>query len=232
MESPLPQKKRLDAEPVQYWLRMRELLEAFCALAHKEGYSFQPYDPERPLEKFRQLAPEIQRATLNAFSNYYQACLQALEEGGDLGDSDFKIFWNILKRLKLRPSSDLFDLLSNQDVIEVYTDSFLQIYRNLRFLELCSYPLDHVFSYQWPELFERNQQLNLELYGLTAEVLAGRRKRSIPVGQESHLVKEVFSSENRTFWVEHNFISPLHSASGSIPAFVFSLSAVRVENEH
>ncbi|MCB0404323.1 MAG: hypothetical protein KDD51_06020 [Bdellovibrionales bacterium] len=218
--------------PRQYGKRMGDLLESFCSLASREGYSLKPYDPSRPLEKYQQLPHAQQKMILDAFVTYYQACLQALEEGGDLGDSDFKIFWNILKRLGLRPSSDLFDRLNNRDVVEVYTDSYLQIYRNLRFLELCSYPLDHVFSYQWPELFERHKHLNMELYGLTAEILAGKLKGSVPVQQETHLVKEVFSCENRSFWVEHNFISPLYSASGGIPAFVFSLSAVRVNNEH
>ncbi|MCB0416759.1 MAG: hypothetical protein KDD39_03860 [Bdellovibrionales bacterium] len=218
--------------PRQHWRRMKDLLESFCELAAREGYSFKPYDPARPLAKFQELPESQQEQILGAFVTYYQACLQALDEGGDLGDSGFKIFWNILKKLGLRPSSDLFNRLNNQDVIEVYTDSYLQIYRNLRFLELCSYPLDHVFSYQWPELFERHKHLNLELYGLTAEILSGKLKGSIPVKQETHLVKEVFSSENRSFWVEHNFISPLYSASGGIPAFVFSLSAVRVKNEH
>src|SRR5690606_17702992 len=110
---------------------------------------------------------------------YLAECQNALAVGGTLRDSSFQVFWNVLRRFDLRPCSDLFDLLDSNDVIEVYRYDFIQIYRNLRFLELCTYSLDEVFSYEWPELFHRKQEINFELFDLTREILSGAKKTTL-----------------------------------------------------
>ncbi len=220
------------SEPVGWsWEeRFRVQLETFCTLAASEGIRLTPYHPQRPFADFRLLPQEAQAAIVQNFQVYLNACLRAKADGESIRDDSRVVLWGILRHLGLRPSSDLFERLQTDDVIEVYGSDLIQIYRNLRFLELCTYPLDQIFSCAWPDLFQRPSEFTESVLKDIGQILGGKVRHTIDLDSREHVVQETCSEERRKFGVRHGIMSPLFGRSGAIEGFVATLRAGIVVN--
>ncbi len=209
--------------------RLQTLAQEFADLARSSGVEVRPFDAKRPFERFRQLPLVRQEAILAAFENYFGVVRSQLGLGHDLQDRRKRIFWGILGRLGLRPCSDLFDKLGEDDCVEVYGADFIQIYRNMKFLELCSYNLDDIFACEWVELFYREPRITEALAKEMTHVLSGGVRSTLQIsddaGQAEHVVSEVFLEERREFLVRHKYLSPLFDENGRPAAFVIILDA-------
>jgi hypothetical protein len=64
-----------------------------------------------------------------------------------------------LSEYKLQVSPKLFDAMTEQDIVEAYDSSNMQIFRSLQFIELCNYSVLDVLLYEWPSLFQREDNV-------------------------------------------------------------------------
>ncbi len=106
--------------------------------------------------------------------------------------------------------SEIFKMISEDDVVEVYSDLGVQLYRNLYFCKLCSYSLFDLSVNTWDELYEKPAAITQAIHARVSEVLTTANK-TLEYGLGTFIQKEKFihSKTLRTFLVTPKFISPL-----------------------
>ncbi|NJL24241.1 MAG: hypothetical protein HC902_03040 [Calothrix sp. SM1_5_4] len=68
-----------------------------------------------------------------------------------------------MRELGLRPTADLFGELDKSDIIEIYSEEHIQLFRTFNMFECISYSLDELFSYEWWDLFQRDPAITEQL---------------------------------------------------------------------
>lgn len=207
-------------------VRLRMLLEAFCDQAALEGYKIQPYS-QRGWNKFLSLSDEKKESILTNFLSYYELACVNMDQGHKISNSS-KLLWNFLKKMNLRPTSDFFNCLKEDDIIEIYGTDFVQTFRNLNFFEACTYTIIDIFTYDWIELFTRENQIIAELSGLASEVLGGKHSQTVKINVDRHTLIESLSENPCKIDVYHKYIAPLYS-EGSIHNFIIVSDAKIIE---
>jgi len=199
-------------------LRFRDLLKQFCLRAGQEGYVLRAEGPTS-WETYLKL-PQFQRQKILAqFETYYSAAVSTLNSGDKLSDSK-SILWWFIKELGMKPTSDIFERINPKDVIEVYGSDFIQIFRNLNFFEICSYPVMDLFIYEWRELFKRDERVTAELAEVAFKVLKNEITHTCEFPVQWHKMEEIFSDQLYTLNIYHKYISPLTARSGATEAFI------------
>lgn len=191
----------------------QQLNAEFKAVAQKvtmllasEGIHRRAYAENLP--HFNPLSAQQKQEAIRQLSFYGELCQEQRTEGYSLKDSP-TFTWRALQKLGLTPPSELFSQITNEDVVEVYSDENRQLFRNFNFFEVCSYSLEELHSIEWWNLFQHEGAGTQKIYESTQKVLRGEIKSSFVPGIESHYVREV-SSEDRLL-MEYNIrlVSPL-----------------------
>jgi hypothetical protein len=208
--------------------RFIDLIVRFAEQLDKEGVSVIPYT-DKSLAKLATLeAPKVARL-YDAFSTYYEVLHSTHTEGSPIINSK-RTLWKIFKRLGYRPCSDLMESIHEGDVIEIYASDWVQTYRNMEFLNLCSYDLASLFTHEFHELFERPDFVNKYIFDLLYGVFSGKIQETTKIGFEPHILKEMHSAEGLSFYIEPGIISPLKSEGGNVVAFVNTLRVRQIQN--
>ncbi len=193
-------------EPIESHLCV--LFEQFCCQAQAEGLKILPYRTS-PLENLRRRSENHKERVLENFRSYYEICAETIKEGFHLRDS-LQLAWRAFGKLKLLPPSDIFDKIDlDCDVIEIYSPEGIQIFRNLRFFDICSYTLDEIFAYDWPELYSRELAITQGILSLVEKMFEGKIQVTTPANIEIHTVKEIFSEERNEYIIEQKLFSPV-----------------------
>lgn len=192
-------------------IEFRLLVEGIALLLEHEGLVRKPYI-NSSLPYFSRLATGHQIEINRHVRTYFEICLEMTTGGESLRDTP-SLLWRMLSRLKLAPTEDLFNQFGQEHVVEIYNDSNVQIFRNFRFFEICSYSLEELFSRQWWELFRRDDQMTQRLFLLASKIFSGEFTGSVRPNIATHIVEEVASS--LSFRVETDFecASPLVGGS-------------------
>ena len=111
------------------------LLDKFCAHIKKEGLANATSYTQDSLDRFHTLPSDKKITIIKNFHDYYELCVECVTAGISLKDGR-KMLWKLLPTLGLRPTSDLFDNLHDDHVIEVYRPDFTQVFRNIKFSAL------------------------------------------------------------------------------------------------
>ncbi|MCB0349901.1 MAG: hypothetical protein KDD38_01885 [Bdellovibrionales bacterium] len=198
------------------------LLDKFCAHIKKEGLANVTSYTQDSLDRFHTLPSDKKITIIKNFHDYYELCVECVAAGISLKDGR-KMLWKLLPTLGLRPTSDLFDNLHDDHVIEVYRPDFTQVFRNIKFLELCSYPIADLYIQPWTELFDRPQQITNSIIKSIQKCLSTGTATScdVPV----HELYERSSSMNQILKIEQGRFSPLFDKFGKPAAFVGTLNA-------
>ncbi len=171
--------------------------------------------------------PEPRRQSILAKLRQDIAFYEGASQAGIGKYKSVDLLRHFLSKANWSVSEDVLSRLSDQDVIEVYSPTFTQLFRNMRFLEICSYPILDVYLYEWPELYTRPQAITEALVQECLKSLAAKPGENF-FGQSvpDHFLEEVFSAERRVFEIEQKFISPVRSVEdGSVVAMLGCLSA-------
>lgn len=138
------------------------------------------------------------------------------------------ILEDVFKTLQVKPMDDVFSYLRDGDVIEIYTNTGFQLYRNMEWFRLTSYSLLDVFMHPFSELYERPHRV-IEM--IWSEALA---KFSNPNGTTickvpPHTLREKSSRARLAFEVHFGYLSPLVDQSGVAQALLFTQSARQID---
>ena len=193
-------------------------LETFTSLASEIGYKLVPYT-SRSIQKFNSLSSDRKHQTTQIFCSYLDILLSVKANGGNLRD-DRTLLWYAIKKMKLRPTSDLMDKIGGDDIVEVYNSDFIQIFRNFNFFDISSYAVADIFLYEWRDLYRRENGITNKIVTLAINLFKGRYRSTIESDVESHYLEEVFSSSLHRMTMKQLYYSPLYSEDGSVGAVV------------
>jgi hypothetical protein len=199
----------------------RLLLETFCSLVNKEGLKTIPYS-EKSLNAFQNLPSNNQHQIVSDFKNYVDVCEHTLQANFTLKNSK-QFLWKMLGRLQLRPTSDVFDEMSDQDIIEIYRTDHTQLFRNLKFLEVCTYPVADLYVRPWTDLYARPPHVMDDIVENIQACIA--QKKTVRSTLPHYYLMELDSSLNQMFVVEQGIFSPLFDKDNSVVAFLCSIRA-------
>ncbi len=198
--------------------RFKIALIRFCELAEREGISIRPFDGDGP-GHYAQLTPEVQASTLANFQRYVSVCDQVVRNQESLLHHQ-QFLWRMFQKLDVRPCSTLMDNIQDGDVVEIYTDSYVQIFRSLSFFSICSYTLDDLLCRPFWELFRRDPELFGRLVATTKRILEGTIPGIHWWQVEDHSVDEIDSRTLYQATVRYRLVSPLYDSKGNVSAFV------------
>ncbi len=172
-------------------------------------------DQERPetWQRFRSFSYSEQEACLRNATLYLEICQETLTgpEPAPL-TNDNKLIWYALKKLSLVPTGDLFDLLDDSYVVEIYNPQGIQVFRNYRFFEISSYNFAELFIYPWHELYQRDQSIDEQIACYGQKLFSGAYKSTVNVRDiPQHYIDEKFSPEKFSMQMQQKFFAPLKS---------------------
>ncbi|MDB5036697.1 MAG: hypothetical protein JWQ35_225 [Bacteriovoracaceae bacterium] len=205
-------------------------VEWFKELAYKNEININAKQSPGAIQEFAQMSAEKQNKILFNFDSYLSHLRRAGAQRIQMNESR-KLTWACLSHLNLRPCHDVFDKIKEDEVIEIYNRDHIQIFRNLRFFELCSYSVYDILVFDWPTLYYRNAKILEKVFEQTQKSFnSGSSTKSyenIPI----HELTERFSDEKRSFSIEMGVHSPLFRTDregGAPDAVLLSLKAKRI----
>lgn len=107
---------------------------------------------------------------------------------------------------------------SGEVVIEGYSTEHIQIFRNLAFMKRCGYSLAEIFTYPWPDLFERPQVITQQCLSEVSKAMT--LNRTIRSETEVHFMKERYSCDRRIHKVNFQTLAPIRQGSQVVGYFV------------
>lgn len=139
-----------------------------------------------------------------------------------------------LKKMGIRCPEDFLSTMTEEDLVEGYNTDGIQIFRNLRFMDVCGYSLLDVLSHEWPTLYERSQIITRQLFSAVDKTLQDLSVQLTKLDNlvATHFMKERFSSTRQVCQVSFKHISPLYcNASGEALGFIISSQAKMIDSK-
>jgi HPt (histidine-containing phosphotransfer) domain-containing protein len=134
---------------------------------------------------------------------------------------------SFLKRLGARVDDSLYSEIHDGDVIEVYLfgadGTATQVYRNVAFLQMCSYDLLTLVSHSMQDLFRRPGEIEARMNELIADLFTSTVVK--PVDLPAHEITEIRHPRHRKFRIRIRYAAPLFNETGTPIGFVSTLSA-------
>ena len=195
----------------------REKSVTICRFLAKNNISATPFtSAELPL--FRALSADERGAVLECLTEWTDV-LAAFPDF-DISATELQVLWRTLQRAGFRFATDLFEHLTYDSVIEVYSRDNRQVFRSLRFFSVCSYTLEHVYSLPWFQLYSRDSSIefaSIELFNrLCRREQTGLAIRPFP----PHEVRECLQGHSRTTKIVPALVAPLTNSAGDLTGFL------------
>jgi hypothetical protein len=203
--------------------QLKELLDSFAARMKNAGIQCVAYgDPA--LKVLNALTPERQRAVLSHFMIYYKILASAELDQVELNDN-LMLTWWALKELRMKPGSRAFNHLDKTDVIEIYDNQGVQIYRTLNFYRLTTYSMEEMLCIPWYELFQRDERVTAQLMGWMDKIFKREIDFIVNPEVEDHVVREIRNLDFEPRLVRCKFIARLEGPVG-LPGFLHAFQVL------
>jgi len=166
------------------------------------------------LPHFSKLPHSEKIRVLQSLKVFNEICREVLSDGKSLGDSPTFI-WYGLKKLELRFSSDLFEYITNQNIVELYNRDNVQIFRNFDFFRVTSYTLEDLLCRPWVELFARvNPEHTQSLIDTCSKFYSRELNEVVPLSHVGvHRIIETDSPYSFKVDAVINYLAPLFDQS-------------------
>jgi hypothetical protein len=204
----------------------RSELDLLSGMIAQSGVIVTPYHFEG-LQAFSHQPTEFMEAKVSELKQLNALYLSVIEREKGSDYSDHQMAWAALRILGMRPLSDVFSLITEQDSIEIFNANHQQLFRSFNSFRCFSYTLDEMSQNEWWKLFERDDRLTARMFEVANSVLSQKVPATILAPFEPHWVKEKFSARQNRALLESRLITPLMSTSGS-REIVGYLSVIRV----
>lgn len=198
--------------------KSRQHIHLYSGLdAHKKSFDF-----------FQKMPQQQQEKILNDFKKYQAITESILDNHLDV--SNKSSLWLALKMFGIpSPTDDLFSQLEEGDVIEIYRNDGIQVFRNLNFHDICSYELPELFIYKWDQLYFRKQEHSQMVAHCAYKIFSGEQSGLLDFTQNgSHFIYELFSPKKLKLKIQIKYFYPLKNKSGQIE-YGICVSKVNIE---
>ena len=167
----------------------RELLDQYAGAVQEAGVAISPYD-RRELPLFTLLTPELQARAILDVRCAVDVIQGMKNEGHSLKDSS-KYLWRTLKHLGFIPCSDIFNRITDGDVVIIYSTEHKQVFQNLHFFELVNLTIEELYCSEWYKYTQRPEWAQKALFEAGNAVFSGQAQGTFDPGVEEHLAEEV-----------------------------------------
>lgn len=151
----------------------RELAHELSAMGAAIDVPIRPYVLSS-LPHFGALSLAEQQEAVMKLAQYVSICQDVVASGGSLR-STRTFVWRAFRTFGWTPNSKFFETMSEDHVVEIYDLNNIQIFRNFKFFEFCSYTLEDIFTRPWMQLFQRKSQSQTDrLLAFVARLLQSR----------------------------------------------------------
>ncbi len=176
------------------------------------------------LSRFSRLPAASQKIVLSRLTDFLRACESARAQGIPFRESRRIIRFG-LSQLRLNLGAGAIEQFSEDDVVEVYSADFIQLYRNFRFLEICSYSILDLYSHPWDELYRRPAKITEQIVRGIRQCIEQPSEHPAIVDVPGHFLEEIFSEERRQFFVQQGPFYSLLDEDGAVAGFLGTLKA-------
>lgn len=194
----------------------KEIAAQTSRLLATGGVKVKAYKDQLPYFSALDLAGK--REVLTKITFYHDLCAEHVSDGHSLKDTP-SFTWRALKKLGLAPTSNLFSEMREDDVIEVYSLENVQLFRNFRYFEFCSYTLEEIYCLEWWNLYQRDDDIMPKFLAFIERIVKGEYPQGVEPGLDSHVVKEAQSEEKLVMDYFLRWVGPLYEDK-KIVAFI------------
>lgn len=194
------------------------VVERLAFLLGQEGLSTRAYVDRSNLH-FAKLSYDQQKNQFQHLMTYLEVCEETIEQGHSLKETGFLV-WNILKKLGLKSENDVFHLLNEKDIVEIYDSNNVQIFRNVNFFRICGYTLDELNSIPWWRLFIRDEQISRAIFAKASAIFSGESTGAISDIVPTHIVEEVESEMKFKQKIDLKYLIPMRDSQNIVKCFV------------
>jgi hypothetical protein len=216
-------------DPANRIALFRTLLEQLALHLNSVGFATVPYKTGFPSEKLLSLPEDKREAIINQFVEYYDVCSRILAQKSD--SDDRTMAWSMLVKMRLIPLSDVFSHIRPGDIIEIYNQDSVQVFRSFSFFKPVSYTLEELFVHEGWELYRRPETYYERTFSTCNSILKGEIDTTVFRCIDDHVVEEVFSENKTKAHVEEVFLSPLPKIGGGIGGFLHVFRAKLKEDQ-
>lgn len=216
--------------------RLLSSLESFTQDLGQRGILIRPWS-EASAAKFLSCSPEQQEKICSDFESYSSLVrsggIPSLGQGASNGPeaySEKDLLKVCAQKLQIRFHENVFNKMTNQDIVEIYDINLVQIYRNIGFFNLCSYSLLDLLSYEFYALYERSLQVNSWLMEAGRE-LYRKRNSFEPLSLQhipKHFMREIFSEEKFSFMIEFKEMYPVYTCDREFYGYLMVQGAEKI----
>ncbi|CAE80656.1 hypothetical protein AB1A79_13185 [Bdellovibrio bacteriovorus] len=189
--------------------RFKILSENISALIEEEGLLVRPYG-HATLPYFNLLTAEEQEQVLRDILIYFQVCTDVKSQNGSLKDT--RLFTEkAIHRLGVSVDPFILEQIQPHHLIEIYTQAQTQIFRSLKFFEVCSYSLEDLYCRKWYHLYQRSPEDQEKLESDIGLFYSQSPMRTLKATAPEHTIRATTSLERNEIITQILWLSPLFS---------------------
>lgn len=207
--------------------KFRELAIQYSQLSEMAGVPIAAYR-EGSADRFARMEIHEQENILGGLQLSVDICLSAIQNNVKVERHNLSLVWWALQRLGLRPGSDLFTELKNNDLIEIYNKNSVQLFRTFNMFGCISYSIEEVFSHTWWELFRHDEHVMQQMLKATEIITKQEVRSTVFLGTPPHEVEERFSPRRRKAVLDMRLFAPLFDQNGRIGGYVVASKILQV----
>ncbi len=205
-----------DSASFSTYLELCSKLEILCKALNLKSMN-QNEVISRSKDKYLSLNKKDRKYILNHLSFYKELYSNILEKS--LAQDSKKQLWIALRLLELVPPSDLMNVITDDDCVEIYDSEGIQCYRNFTFASKVSYSLPEILFAPWSNLYTRDPEITEYMYTEAGQALT-TAKTYFKSGIKPHVVYEEQTENQQEFDISFGIVSPLFSKQGQSVAFL------------
>lgn len=152
--------------------------------------------------------------------------LEAERSGLDFDDSA-RLTQIALDSLGLLAPKDFLSYVRRGDVVEIYNQDHIQVFRSFNFFRLCNYNLDDVLLNKWYVLYDRNPLITQAIIDEIERNLSGPgciTKFSLP----AHVMTEKFSHPQGVFLTKFKYVASAFCGPERRDGFITTLRGRKI----
>lgn len=173
--------------------RFEELAFRYQEIAFNSGIKLTPFrSSDRPL--LSKASPEeIRNATffLESVVSIHEETIAANEQPVN----SRQLLWRALRKLSLIPKPEIFELISEDDVVVIYDETQKAVFWNLQFFNYSSLTVEELFFSHWFTFTKRDEAIHNKLYEMAVNLITGKITGIFSPDVPPHEVQEVDSLE-------------------------------------
>jgi hypothetical protein len=199
-----------ESEFLNLSLRLTDILRA-------EGLKTQAFKNES-LPFFSALSTDKKKEVTSLLRSYLEVCEETVASGHSLRNTNAFV-WRFFTKTGLIPTSDIMALLNDGEVVEIYDTKNVQLFRNVPFMEVCSYTIEELYCIEWWKLYHRDPKYTQQLFQQVGRLFSGEFTSTYTPDVEEHYLEEIASNDKLKMLYRLNKISPI-KLNGEISGYL------------